>query len=245
MGQNLTPTKIMADDKSLSGQRGDCMEFGELTVIHNSTDQQVAVQDKDVGIPDVDEITPIIESHMEHDENQLTAAASNLGLMGNKNVVVDVGEAGGDDGATCDGLKNRTNDDGILQEDPMLAHLSNPLTQERVSWFDPTASLECSILERWDVSVRRTENPRTCVSADGLGGVSSKRPRGRPRKIASSLPTPLFVPSTPSSGTLEAHETWNVAKMLGVTTSDEGAVIEELRKSKRIQLLEAKNPTVG
>lgn len=39
-----------------------------------------------------------------------------------------------------------------------------------------------------------------------------------------SLPEPLFVPSTPSKSHLETMETWNMAKLLGVKSSNEEAV---------------------
>ncbi|CAO2832436.1 unnamed protein product [Amaranthus hypochondriacus] len=70
----------------------------------------------------------------------------------------------------------------------------------------------------------------------------NKKPRGRPKKIACSLPAPLFVHATPSKSTCEALETWNTTKLLGVTSSDEGAVIAELRKSKRLMVMEENNP---
>lgn len=70
---------------------------------------------------------------------------------------------------------------------------------------------------------------------------TGKRPRGRPRKLGSSLPVPLSVQSTPSACFIKALETWKTAKLLGVTTPNESAVIAELRKSKRIQSLEGNN----
>ncbi|CAO2814154.1 unnamed protein product [Amaranthus hypochondriacus] len=73
--------------------------------------------------------------------------------------------------------------------------------------------------------------------------IPQKRPRGRPKRIVHSLPEPLFVPSTPSKSNLEALEIWNTAKLLGVKSSNEGAVISALRKSKRVLVLEEKIPT--
>lgn len=71
---------------------------------------------------------------------------------------------------------------------------------------------------------------------------TQKRQRGRPKKVACSLPVPLFVPSTPSKSDIEALETWNTAKLLGVKSSNEGAIIVELRKSKVLLVLEEKKP---
>ncbi|CAO2814204.1 unnamed protein product [Amaranthus hypochondriacus] len=71
----------------------------------------------------------------------------------------------------------------------------------------------------------------------------SKRPRGRPKRSACSLPDPLSVPSTPSSCSMEALKTWNMAKMMEVSTHNEKDMVEELRRSKRVQVMEGSNST--
>lgn len=93
-------------------------------------------------------------------------------------------------------------------------------------WFDPIASVECSL-----------------PTQTATKSIPQKKPRGRPKRNACSLPEPLFVPSTPSKSNLEALETWNTAKLLGVTASNEQAVVSELRKSKRLLVLEENDPT--
>ncbi|CAO2837849.1 unnamed protein product [Amaranthus hypochondriacus] len=76
-------------------------------------------------------------------------------------------------------------------------------------------------------------------------GAKTKKPRGRPKKFALSLPDPIFVPSTPSKSCGEAIETWNLAKSLGIKADDDGAVLSALRKSKRLLTMEARNPVLG
>lgn len=111
--------------------------------------------------------------------------------------------------------------------------------------FDPITSIECCI------------NPTELippVSKDSLclgneSGSStvfkSKRPRGRPKRVVCSLPEPLLVPSTPSKSIIEAQETWNIAKSLGIKAVDERATLSELRKSKRLLVMEENNPVLG
>ncbi|CAO2824985.1 unnamed protein product [Amaranthus hypochondriacus] len=70
----------------------------------------------------------------------------------------------------------------------------------------------------------------------------AKKPRGRPKRVACSLPVPLFVPSTPSNSDFEAQKTWDTAKALGITARNEKAVLSHLRKSKRLLAMEESNP---
>ncbi|CAO2834541.1 unnamed protein product [Amaranthus hypochondriacus] len=126
----------------------------------------------------------------------------------------------------------------------LMGHMSCPAGMIEDNWFDPIASMECNQEKDDVVGSGLNRGPETVVNAVLANGVPIKKGRGRPKKQACSLPAPLFVPSTPSKNSIEAHETWNTAKLLGITTSDEGAVIEELRKSKRIQALE-ENHSLG
>ncbi|CAO2826296.1 unnamed protein product [Amaranthus hypochondriacus] len=107
-----------------------------------------------------------------------------------------------------------------------LANQNSSSTPNLHEWFDPIASVECSL-----------------PTHTATKSIQQKRPRGRPKRNACSLPEPLFVPSTPSKSNLEAIETWSTAKLLGVTASNEQAVISELRKSKRLLVLEENDPT--
>lgn len=101
-------------------------------------------------------------------------------------------------------------------------------------WFDPILSVECANNNGTNLGT----NPLRISSS-----LPQKRPRGRPKRTTYSLPEPLYVPSTPSKSELEAMETWNIAKLLGVKSPNERAVISALRKSKRLLVLEENNPS--
>ncbi|CAO2834642.1 unnamed protein product [Amaranthus hypochondriacus] len=107
--------------------------------------------------------------------------------------------------------------------------------------FDPISSVE------YPISLSNTENRIGCDSPNKAVRMAysapPKRLRGRPkRKVVHSLPDPLFVPSTPGSREDEAVETWNTAKRVDVKSSNEGAVISALRRSKRLLIMEEQNP---
>lgn len=70
-------------------------------------------------------------------------------------------------------------------------------------------------------------------------GECSKRLRGRPKKIQVPPPTPRLL------GEDEARETWKIAKAIGIKSLEEEAVIAELRKSKRIQIIEENTHSGG
>lgn len=91
-----------------------------------------------------------------------------------------------------------------------------------------------------------SNTPLVCLSnkADStvlvspLVGSSVKRPRGRPKK--NSLPS-LMVHSGATillKSEVEAQDTWNTAKLLGITSKDENAMVQQLRKSKRLLILD-------
>ncbi|CAO2821222.1 unnamed protein product [Amaranthus hypochondriacus] len=130
-------------------------------------------------------------------------------------------------------------------DDTIAMCKSCPVEPQVNEWFDPISSVECSL------SLQEVGEPtgfNTPASDATLALLvrngTSKRQRGRPKKVACSLPVPLFVPSPPSNCNSEAHETWNMAKSLGVKSSDEEVVIAELRKSKRIMAM-VENPAEG
>lgn len=73
------------------------------------------------------------------------------------------------------------------------------------------------------------------VCANGIQG--TKKQRGGPKKVCKPPKVgDLHGPS--SKNLIEAQRTWNTAQLIGVTTSNEEAVISELRKSKWLMLLE-------
>ncbi|CAO2817971.1 unnamed protein product [Amaranthus hypochondriacus] len=85
---------------------------------------------------------------------------------------------------------------------------------------------------------------RTCECDGVLGSTSiktQKRPRGRPKQNANPIHEPMSIQSTPSQRLQEAVETWNCAKALGVRSTYEKDVISQLRKSKRLLILEDGN----
>ncbi|CAO2832354.1 unnamed protein product [Amaranthus hypochondriacus] len=70
------------------------------------------------------------------------------------------------------------------------------------------------------------------------GDASPKRPRGKPKKNTNPRRDPSCLVSSPSKSLVEAEKTWYTAKLLGVSAEAEEAVVRELRKSKRLQLLD-------
>ena len=129
--------------------------------------------------------------------------------------------------------------------DPILDELMNtPAGTNEQKWVDP-------------IVVDETVGWRT-VQTEGVHSQSSqldmvltdrdisnpthnqpKTPRGRPRKKRNQQyesPLPYF-----SNSSLEALNTWNTAKLLGISSSDEVAVVSGLRKSKRLQIMDGKS----
>ncbi|CAO2830972.1 unnamed protein product [Amaranthus hypochondriacus] len=108
-----------------------------------------------------------------------------------------------------------------------------------INSFDPISSVEIPI------ALLSSGNRVACEGLNMMPSNSapSKRPRGRPKRNVHSLPEPLFVPSTPSNRDNEVVETWNTARLLGIKSSNEGAAISALRKSKRLLILEENIPT--
>lgn len=125
-------------------------------------------------------------------------------------------------------------------DEMLVGHYSCP-NQCAETWFDPMASIEYS-LSRVDVcSPARNRGDVGQQSKKITKTNTSKRPWGRPKRMGNSLPVPLSVQATPSVCSIEAIETWKVAKLIGATTPNEDAILSELRKSKRIQNLEESN----
>lgn len=110
-----------------------------------------------------------------------------------------------------------------------------------VECFDPIREIESGLPIPENVAVN-DNSPRRQTSSATTNNTPQKRTRGRPKRVAQSLPEPLFVPSTPSSSNIEALQTWNTAKLLGVQASKEETVISALRRSKRLLAMEDHNP---
>ncbi|CAO2834731.1 unnamed protein product [Amaranthus hypochondriacus] len=110
--------------------------------------------------------------------------------------------------------------------------------------LDPM-SIECSISPTAVCSQPSYNDNILGSSSVSSRGAKTKKPRGRPKKLALSLPDPICVPSTASKSCGEAIETWNLAKALGIKADDDGAVLSALRKSNRILAMEARIPVLG
>lgn len=203
-----------------SGEKeGDCDDKGENTQLMVSKEDQQE-KEKDTQGSDSD-----------CDDN-----GENTQLMGSKED--QQGEERDTQGSDI-GLISRMG----CEDEWLVGPMSCPAESCMDSWFDPIVSVECPI------SLADAEKMEMLDSHDTQALVEKtaqpKRPRGRPKRIACSLPDTLSVPSTPSFCTPEAIETWKTAKLLGISALDESAVMEELRRSKRIQLLEESNPSLG
>lgn len=138
-----------------------------------------------------------------------------------------------------EGRKEATHDNSIME----IRHHDHTVENES-TWFDPISSVELAnsiLLAEKEVAADDIIFGSRSVMA--INSVPQKRPRGRPKRIANSFPEPLYVQSTPSERHREAMETWNTAKLLGVRSANEKAVISELRKSKRLLVLEDCNPS--
>ncbi|CAO2814039.1 unnamed protein product [Amaranthus hypochondriacus] len=111
--------------------------------------------------------------------------------------------------------------------------VSCPVQAKEVDWFDPIATIEAPMSQGNSV----TGGLHMSIAAN-----QGRRPKGRPRRVACSLPDTLSVPSTPILDSSEANNTWQMATKLGIGCRSVSAVHEELRRSKRIQVLEYSTP---
>ena len=69
-------------------------------------------------------------------------------------------------------------------------------------------------------------------------GQSSKRPRARPKNTKPPISCSPQSNTQNADSLREAHETWNTARILSISSNDKGAAIARIRKSKRLLLLE-------
>ena len=132
--------------------------------------------------------------------------------------------------------------------EPVLADIiSRPVLVEGYDWYDPIVVDETA---GWIISTPSVA-PATQMSEgrEGLGqacgyktpiGSQTKKPRGRPKKSQQQQPTDDHMP-TISKCCLETLETWNTAKLLGISATQDSAVLSGIRKSKRLMILEGKD----
>ena len=130
--------------------------------------------------------------------------------------------------------------------DPLLVELVNrPEWTDEYTWYDPIVVNETA---GW-LMTKSNDGPRSY--SPQCGGLvelykdtmplrsQSKNPRGRPRKKRTQQQCDTPIPSL-SKSCLEAMDSWNTAKLLGVSSSDEDAIISGLRKSKRLLIMDGK-----
>lgn len=148
----------------------------------------------------------------------------------------------------CTGARNE-DAPNILNDDQLILALT--ISKEGDGFdtnFDPMVCIEalsCPPL----VEVQRESLPNMVgyssqihSSLGHLNGCPPKRPRGRLKKKALLQPEVHEDVHPVSRNLLEAHNTWNTAKLLGITSNDENKVISHLRKSKRLLNLEESSP---
>ena len=165
--------------------------------------------------------------------------------------VMDCTRVSFDAGADSKVLRNPKYKNGeTTQSEPVCISFTNPvlvtLTNRPVEfndymWVDPIVVDETA---GW-LTVQ-TQTPRTCSQPvvvmsenDTFVHSQAKTPQGRPRKKTNQQYESL-LPSL-SNNSLEALNTWHTEKLLGISSSDEGAVISCLRKSKRLLIMDWKS----
>lgn len=103
--------------------------------------------------------------------------------------------------------------------------------------FDPMKTIEAA-----ENACSPCQNVQTVGVGDGffeIGGSLAKWPRVRPKKVSQSQREALYSAPTPVKSLEEAQNTWNNAKMLGISSRDKVDVVNEIRKSKCLLLLDA------
>ncbi|CAO2837815.1 unnamed protein product [Amaranthus hypochondriacus] len=108
-------------------------------------------------------------------------------------------------------------------------------------FFDPIAMIEANAPSSLLVIHKTTVLPPSGTDAVLVNHnvcTSTKRTRGRPKtKFPPSCNNDMVIQSS-SLSVAEAHSTWSIAKMIDITTNNEEAVMSNLHKSKRLQLME-------
>lgn len=126
----------------------------------------------------------------------------------------------------CDNLKTAP-----APLDPMLSdivHRKEP--HDKYVWFDPIIAIKAVGL---DIG---TQPPQRCVFTPTVCTTTPK-PRGRPRKPTPKPACPRKISFSPSADIQEAQATWDTAKLLGISSTSENAVLSGLRKSRRILVM--------
>lgn len=235
----LVLTKTMRKiEKKVTHEHGDiwvreiehcaCMDYGPLEdedyglekSIYNGRElshELERLEDTMVGLDDVDNLRDTVGCS-EHDNEEVEKIShNNVDDLRQEDLRVEVGAL-----PSIDECWARPN--------------SCPVQQHWEERIDPMASIECTLL---------LGDGRQSGKAGGdngtVEGSQARRPRGRPKRMASSLPDTLSVPTTPSLCPGETGETWHTARTLGIgcrRVNRVDAVHDELRRSRRIQVME-------
>lgn len=138
--------------------------------------------------------------------------------------------------------------DVCIPKDPLISDMvCRPIEEVSGDWYDPIMSNDLAghgadqfaQTSNANCSPVPGANAITQVGGENiLGSIPIKRPRGRPRKLIQTQCELQPVDHCPPRSVLEAVATWKTAELLGISATDEGAVIEGLRKSKRLLLLD-------
>ena len=118
-------------------------------------------------------------------------------------------------------------------QDPILLELLDRKKEEAEHvWIDPMDRNETQCW--YTVSPLVLQEPQPLMTMVDNSSVPNppKTPRGRPRKSPNTQLISL------SASHIEARNTWETAKLLGISSSDEGQVVAGLRKSKRLLLMD-------
>lgn len=128
------------------------------------------------------------------------------------------------------------------QQDPLINDVLNKCTNWSIhECFDPMATVELVAFSSLPAAIGTFSHKPTCFGHIHSSGNTGKRLRGRPKRTPILGTASGHACDTATKSVLEAHNTWNVAAALGVSTSDEEAALVELRKSKRLLLLDGQN----
>ncbi|CAO2834768.1 unnamed protein product [Amaranthus hypochondriacus] len=228
---------------------GMSMDKAEYELLRESLEQEengISGEEEDAGSKDgrketgpVQGMTVIEEEH-ESGQNDDVAAQVNEELPRLKETQnKDDGEYTNRNYGEKQGVNN------VHHSDPVTTSiLDSSQNNIEVLKFDPMAAAEYAISMLSNQQQNGKACSEICESSTIRSEKRNKRLRGRPRKTRCSQPEPLFVESTPSKTSNEAVETWDMAKQLGIKSTDEMKTISCLRKSKRIQNMEETSPVL-
>ncbi|CAO2827367.1 unnamed protein product [Amaranthus hypochondriacus] len=192
---------------------------------------------------------------VDFDDEQDDRAAVN----GNQVVIPANGVKGREENMEILGDFNRNEFEGEVSGNDMVEQIEEHLakvTSATVSKPNCQVLLDSEPIDMSQICGRQVQHyysesfdPMEHVEVQAIHCVTNTQPslrrkaRGRPKRIACSLPDPLLVQSTPLRSGSEADVTWTVARNIGVKTTREGITMEELRKSKRVMARVEKNAT--